>query len=107
VGHPFNTSIRENKGLLTCLHYSAVFLVVVASGIVPQLSSGFGLVALPITMKMQLLLGSVGTFLGCFYLEQFLRNALPPPTPPHKGYLWHKQDLQRLKLRAKEVKKLQ
>lgn len=35
VGHPFNTSIRENRGLYSGLYYMTIFLTVVTFEVVP------------------------------------------------------------------------
>ena len=45
VGHPFNSSITENKGMYACLVYMFVFLGVITFDIVPggRIMGGQGL----------------------------------------------------------------
>ncbi len=47
VGHPFNTSIRENTGLFNCLRTSSAFLFLVTFELVPGLNGSIGMVAIP------------------------------------------------------------
>ncbi len=53
VGHPFNASLWENKGLYTCLCYMSTFLVFVTLDIIPPFNAYVGLVSLPAAMKAQ------------------------------------------------------
>jgi cation-transporting ATPase 13A1 len=38
VGHPFNSGLSENKGMLSSLRYSGAFLVLLVSEVVPPIN---------------------------------------------------------------------
>ncbi|EFJ41014.1 hypothetical protein VOLCADRAFT_107850 [Volvox carteri f. nagariensis] len=98
VGHPFNTSIVENRNLFNSLRISAAFLFVVAAELVPGLNSSFGMVPIPHHIKVQLVGLSFGAFLLTWHLERILRALFPAPVPPPKGYQSYTADLRRLGL---------
>jgi cation-transporting ATPase 13A1 len=46
IGHPFNTSVFENKYMANMLKYGTLLFVVLALDILPGFSSGFSLVSI-------------------------------------------------------------
>ncbi|GLC43701.1 hypothetical protein PLESTB_000409700 [Pleodorina starrii] len=98
VGHPFNTSIVENRNLYNSLRISAAFLFVVATELLPGLNSSFGMVTIPQHIKVQLVGLSFGAFLLTWHLERILRALFPAPVPPTKGYQSYAADLKRLRI---------
>jgi hypothetical protein len=102
VGHPFNSSLLENKGLLTSLRISAIFLAVLMLQLMPDLNDGFQLVPLPGSMGPKLLALSCGMIVAAGAWEVFLRSTLLPGAPPAKGYMEHEQELARLRARGKK-----
>jgi cation-transporting ATPase 13A1 len=102
VGHPFNSSLLENKGLLTSLRISAIFLAVLMLQLVPDLNEGFQLVALPGSMGPKLLTLSIAMMVAAGAWEVFLRSTLLPKAPPAKGYMEHEPELAKLRAQAKK-----
>lgn len=96
VGHPFNQSVFENKGMATCLTGMTGFLALLALDPSQTLNRGFGLVPIPDAMRWQLLGSCLGAAAVCFVWEQALRRAFPAAQPPRKGYLAHGVRLRRL-----------
>ncbi|GFR45828.1 hypothetical protein Agub_g7192, partial [Astrephomene gubernaculifera] len=105
VGHPFNTSIAENRGLFNSLRISAAFLFVVATELMPSINASFGMVEIPDNIKFQLVVLSCVAFLFTWHLERLLRALFPAPVPPPKGYMVYQADLQRLQRRQLEGSK--
>ncbi|KAG2425295.1 hypothetical protein HXX76_013876 [Chlamydomonas incerta] len=104
VGHPFNSSLVENKGLYTSLRISAGFLFVVATELVPDINNSIGMVPMPPNIKFQLLLLCFAAFVGTWHLERILRGLFPAPIPPAKGYQVYAADVKRLQ-RAGVIRK--
>ncbi|GIL88698.1 hypothetical protein Vretimale_17282 [Volvox reticuliferus] len=96
AGHPFNTSIVENRNLYNSLRVSAGFIFVVAAELLPELNSSFGMVPIPQHIKVRLVGLSFGAFLLTWHLERILRALFPAPVPPPKGYQCYVADLRRL-----------
>jgi cation-transporting ATPase 13A1 len=102
VGHPFNSSLLENKGLVTSLRMSTMFLAVLMLQLMPDLNEGFQMVPLPGNMGQQLALLSVGLVALAGGWENMLRSMLLPKAPPAKGYMEHMGELRQLQARAKK-----
>jgi cation-transporting ATPase 13A1 len=96
VGHPFNSSIRENRGMYFCLFYGGVALAVLSFDVVPGLSELFGLVPIPAYIRSRLIVLCLGAFGFNFFLEHTMRALFPAPKPPAKGYMWHSKLLRQL-----------
>ncbi|KAG2488279.1 hypothetical protein HYH03_013129 [Edaphochlamys debaryana] len=105
VGHPFNTSIVENRNLYNSLRVSAAFLFVVAMEIVPDINNGIGMVPIPPHIKWQLVVLSFTAFVATWHLERVLRWGFPAPVPPPKGYMVYAADVARLRKEDAAAKK--
>lgn len=105
VGHPFNTSIKENRGLYNGLWYMTVFLFVVTFDLVPGLNENFGLVALPRHIQIHLVLLASIVYNLSYALEVGLRKWVPARMPPLKGYMAHADEIARLQNGAALSKK--
>lgn len=104
VGHPFNNSIAENKGMYSILQYSAIgYCVLVLDPFkvcfvctrvkktclhmrVPQIGSSMSLVPIPGDLQMEMVLGALGVFMLTLMWEHTLRRWFPAKLPPAKGY---------------------
>ncbi|KAG1664897.1 hypothetical protein FOA52_006243 [Chlamydomonas sp. UWO 241] len=98
VGHPFNISIRDNKGMAVCVFYMFCFLGVITFDLLPGLADQFGLVEIPMHLKLKLVALCLAQFAFNFVLERAMRMAFPGPLPPFKGYQFHAKRLQQLGL---------
>ncbi|KAG2431042.1 hypothetical protein HYH02_013473 [Chlamydomonas schloesseri] len=107
VGHPFNSSLVENRGLYTSLRISAAFLFVVATEVVPDINNAIGMVPIPENIKIQLILLCFAAFVGTWHLERILRGLFPAPIPPAKGYQVYAADVKRLQRAGVIRKKLE
>ena len=93
VGHPFNSSIRENRGMYLCLFYGGCFLALITFDVIPGLSSTFGLVPIPNHIRTQLVVLCLAAFAFNFFLEHTMRALFPAPKPPAKGYQMYGKQL--------------
>lgn len=59
VGHPFNTSIRENSGMFNSMRITVGFLAMVTMELVPDINKAIGMVPIP-----QVRLGRLGRLWG-------------------------------------------
>jgi manganese-transporting P-type ATPase len=87
VGHPFQTPLRQNSGMIGSLRMSCLALLVVTSGAVPMLNKRVQLVPIPTQLKMELFVGVAIVIAGSVGVEHWLRGAFPAYTPPRKGYM--------------------
>ncbi|GAX79126.1 hypothetical protein CEUSTIGMA_g6566.t1 [Chlamydomonas eustigma] len=100
VGHPFNSSIRENRGMYFCLLYGSIFLTLITFDVIPGLSYTFGLVPIPNHIRAQLVGLSLGAFSFNFFLEHTMRNMFPASKPPIKGYMIYSKQLKSVKSKS-------
>ncbi|KIY95745.1 hypothetical protein MNEG_12219 [Monoraphidium neglectum] len=105
VGHPFNESLRENRGMRMSLTYAGGFLLLLVLEVVPQLNESFGLVPIPSELRANFIAGAVCTVLFCNGWERMLRNLVPARTPPARVFITHKAELQRARAAAGAAKK--
>lgn len=56
----------------------------------------FGLVAIPVQMRVYLVAGALAVIVLSFLWEHSLRQIFPAAKPPSKGYMVHKQQLKGL-----------
>eukprot|EP00775_Hariotina_reticulata_P005162 gene5162-5400_t len=106
VGHPFMTGIVENQGMQKSLTMSGGFLLLLMSELMPPLNESFGLVAIPVDLRIYLMIGAVLVIASTFIWEHLLRRLFPAPKPPSKGYMVYPRQLdlaQAKKLRVKKV----
>ena len=87
VGHPHQTPLAQNKGMIGSLRFSALGWLALATGFVPQLSDWAQLVSLPAALRVEMMVGLVGVVVGSVALERWLRGAFPAFAPPRKGYM--------------------
>eukprot|EP00878_Enallax_costatus_P016666 GHUV01017486.1.p1 GENE.GHUV01017486.1~~GHUV01017486.1.p1 ORF type:complete len:1230 (+),score=386.32 GHUV01017486.1:189-3878(+) len=105
VGHPFNSSLSENNGMAKSLRISSCFLALLLTEAVPQLNESFGLVSIPMDLRIYLVVGAMVVLFTSFVLEHSLRQLFPAPKPPQKGYLVHSKEIRSIKAaKAKERK---
>eukprot|EP00798_Chlamydomonas_sp_ICE-L_P019150 gene19150-25760_t len=102
VGHPFNSSISENKGMFNSVRMMTMFLGVVIFDVVPGLGSSFGLVPLPSHIRNRLIILGPLLFVCNFTIEHSLRIMFPAYCPPEKGYMVYTKELQAIKDRKKK-----
>lgn len=105
VGHPFNESLADNRGMRTSLTWSGLFLLALVMEAAPQLNESFGLVPIPPALRARFVLGAAATALFCGGWERLLRAALPAPRPPARGYMRHAAELARARAEAAAAKK--
>jgi cation-transporting ATPase 13A1 len=89
IGEPFQTPLLENTGMITSLRSSSFILILVASGLVPQLTSYVQLVSLPASLRLELFGGIFAVAVITTVIERSLRDLFPAFMPPRKGYMSH------------------
>lgn len=82
VGHPFNTSIRENKGMWYSLMASVIFFVTIASDNMREFNTYLELVPLPETFRDRFLLMAFADFVLSYGVEHAMRFLFPAPHGP-------------------------
>lgn len=87
VGHPFNTALKDNKGLWNCIKYGWVLLAALLTDFPAGVASWFSLVPLPGTLTAAVAAGAVADFACCYAWEGFLRQKCPAPRMPSKGWM--------------------
>lgn len=65
----------------------------------------FGLVAIPVQMRVYLVAGALAVIVVSFMWEHSLRQIFPAAKPPSKGYMVHKQQLKGLAAQRVRSKK--
>uniref|UniRef100_A0A383WJ86 Cation-transporting ATPase n=1 Tax=Tetradesmus obliquus TaxID=3088 RepID=A0A383WJ86_TETOB len=105
VGYPFNTSLTQNAGMIKSLRYSGCFLALLVSQSVMPLNESFGLVAIPLEMRLYLIAGSLAVIAFSLFWEHSLRRLFPAATPPSKGYMVHSRQLAQLQAQRSRARK--
>eukprot|EP00963_Diacronema_lutheri_P002068 scaffold136_cov325-Pavlova_lutheri.AAC.4 len=82
VGHPFNTSIRENKGMWYSLMASVIFFVTIASDNMREFNAYLELVPLPETFRDRFLIMAFADFVLSYGVEHAMRFLFPAPHGP-------------------------
>lgn len=59
----------------------------------PTPPRSFGLVDIPLVLRVQLVVGIVAVAVSTYLWEHGLRRLLPAPRPPARGYMVHSRDL--------------
>lgn len=89
IGEPFQTPLFENTAMISSLRISSLILIVVASGLVPQVTSYVQLVTIPTDIRTELFGGVFAVALITAGIERSLRDWFPAFMPPRKGYMSH------------------
>ena len=72
-GYPYMESLRENKALLYALTSTGSFIVLLATGWLPELEEQFGLVEFQPEYRQMLLRILATDFFLSFFLDRFCR----------------------------------
>ncbi|XP_013085670.2 endoplasmic reticulum transmembrane helix translocase-like [Biomphalaria glabrata] len=75
-GHPFMERLRDNKPLMYSLFFSSMAVLVLASGIIPELQQQFELVQLPSEFRNTVLAVVVGDILSVFLIDRVIQFLL-------------------------------
>lgn len=65
----------------------------------------FGLVAIPLEMRLYLIAGSLAVIAFSLFWEHSLRRLFPAATPPSKGYMVHSRQLAQLQAQRSRARK--
>jgi hypothetical protein len=69
------------------------------------LAYSFGLVHIPLEMRLYLVAGSLAVIAFSLFWEHSLRRMFPAATPPSKGYMVHAKQLAQLKAQRSRARK--
>ncbi|KAH9507585.1 putative manganese-transporting ATPase catp-8 [Bulinus truncatus] len=77
-GHPFMERLRDNKPLIYSLFFSSAAVLVLASGIIPELQQQFELVELPFEVRFRntVLAVVVGDIFSVFLIDRVVEFLL-------------------------------
>jgi hypothetical protein len=65
----------------------------------------FGLVHIPVEMRLYLVAGSLAVIVFSVFWEHSLRRLFPAATPPSKGYMVHSRQIAQLKAKRSRARK--
>jgi cation-transporting ATPase 13A1 len=85
VGEPFATPLVQNTMFAQSIRWSVMIFIVLALDAIWGLNDWFSLIAMPTSMKMQMVGLGCGAYLACRGIERFARTAFPAALPPEKG----------------------
>ncbi|GFO46795.1 cation-transporting ATPase [Plakobranchus ocellatus] len=75
-GEPFMERLRDNKPLLYSLAFSATAVLVLASGVVPEVQEQFELVQLPLEFRNIVLGTVIGDIVAVYLIDRIMQFAL-------------------------------
>lgn len=102
AGHPFVSSIHENKLLYRSLVVSGWFWLILVVGIIPGLAELLEMVAIPLPLQGKMCYLAMIDMVVTYGCEWGLKRMFPAPLPPLKGYMVHKRELKQLELAKKQ-----
>lgn len=94
TGHPFVTSIKENKPLYRSLVISVSIWIILVFGVIPGLAELLEMVDLPSSLQGRMCSLAILDGLVTFGIEKLLKSVFPAPLPPEKGYMIHERELE-------------